>query len=305
MIKRLGVGLVNSEMVSAMGLTLGQEKTLSYLMTHPKEKPLSVQIFGSEPAVMARAAQTVEEMGADMVDINMGCPVKKVIKTGAGASLLRDPKRVAHIVTAVRLACKGPLTVKIRVGWAPNQPDACDIAKVVEDCGADALTVHGRFAVHGYAEPADWTWIRKVKALVKIPVIGNGDVFQPVHALQMREHTGCDAVMIGRGAVGNPWIFRQILCMEQGLPIRKPKLSERRSHILEHFRLLIDHVGEQRASLSMRGLLLWYTKGLPHSSRFRGSINKIRDLDSLLHVMDSYFSKLESVQENQVCLGTG
>jgi tRNA-dihydrouridine synthase B len=176
---------------------------------------------------------------------------------------------------------------------------------VVEDCGADAVTVHARFASQGYARPADWHWIKEVKASVKIPVIGNGDVFKPVHACQMKALSGCDGIMIGRGAVGNPWIFRQILEMKQGLPLKEPNLSERRRHILEHFRLLADHVGEHRASLSMRGLLLWYTKGLPHSSRFRGSINEVRDLDSLLMVMDSYFSRLEPLEEAKVSRGAG
>jgi nifR3 family TIM-barrel protein len=242
---------------------------------------------------MAMAAQIVVDSGADLVDINMGCPVKKVAKTGAGASLLRDRKRVADIVSAVRLACPVPLTVKIRAGWSPENPVACEVARVIEDCGADAVTVHPRFATQGYSVPADWTLIRRVKEQLKIPVIGNGDIFEPAHALKMRQETGCDGVMIGRGAIGNPWIFKQILHSDLGLPIPKPDLSDRRSFIMEHFQALSDLMGEHRAARTMRGLLLRYTKGLPHSSRFRGSINKIKDLDSLLSTMDGYFSTLE------------
>jgi len=293
MVKKLGAGLVTSEMVSAMGLTTGKKKTLDYLKNHPHEKPLAVQIFGSSSQAMAMAAQIAVDAGANLVDINMGCPVKKVAKTGAGAALLRDRKRVADIVSAVRLACRVPLTVKIRAGWSPENPVACEIARVIEDCGADAVTVHPRFATQGYSVPADWTFIGRVKEQLKIPVIGNGDIFEPAHAFKMRQDTGCDGVMIGRGAIGNPWIFKQILHSDLGLPIPKPDLSDRRSFIMEHFQALSDLMGEHRAARTMRGLLLRYTKGLPHSSRFRGNINKIKDLDSLISTMDGYFSILE------------
>jgi nifR3 family TIM-barrel protein len=293
MVKKLGAGLVTSEMVSAMGLTTGHKKTRDYLKNHPSEKPLAVQIFGSSARIMASAAQVAVDAGANLVDINMGCPVKKVVKTGAGAALLRDRKRVAEIVSSVRLACPVPLTVKIRAGWSPENPVACDIARVIEDCGADAVTVHSRFATQGYSVPADWTFIGRVKEHLKIPVIGNGDIFEPSHALKMRQETGCDGVMIGRGAIANPWIFKQILRLDLGLPISKPDLSERRSFIMVYFQALSDLMGQQRAARSMRGLLLRYTKGLPHSSRFRGSINKIKDLDSLVSTLDDYFSILE------------
>lgn len=292
MVKSLGAGLVTTEMVSAMGLVKGDKKTSDYLKTHASEKPLAVQIFGSRPQIMARAAQIVVEAGASLVDINMGCPVRKVTKTGAGASLLREPKRVAEIVLAVRLACPLPLTVKIRTGWSPEEPVACEIARVIEDCGADAISIHPRFATHGYSVRADWRLIGKVKAEVKIPVIGNGDIFEPPHALKMKNQTGCDGVMIGRKAVGNPWIFKQILCLEQGLPVPEPDLTERKGLIMEHYHRLSDSMGEHRAALAMRGLLLRYTKGLSHSSRFRGTITQIKDLESMVSAMDKYFSTL-------------
>ncbi len=289
-VKKMGAALVTSEMVSAMGIATGQKKSLEYLKSHPQEKPLAVQIFGFRPDIMASASQIVVEAGANLVDINMGCPVKKVVKTGAGASLLRNPKKVEEIVSAVRHACSVPLTVKIRAGWSPDEPVACEIARLIEDCGADAITIHPRFASDGFSGKADWTLIGKVKRRVKIPVIGNGDVIKPSNALTMKSQTGCDGVMIGREAMGNPWIFKQILCMEKGLPIHEPDLSERRSLILEHYHLLSRYIGERRAALSMRKLLLRYTKGLPNSSHFRGSINQIRDLESLIVTMDSYFT---------------
>jgi nifR3 family TIM-barrel protein len=223
----------------------------------------------------------------------MGCPVKKVVKTGAGASLLRDQRRVSEIVSAVRRVCPIPLTVKIRAGWSPEAPVACELARVVEDCGVDAITVHPRFATQSYSVCADWRLIGQVKDRVKIPVIGNGDIFEPTQALQMMRQTGCDGVMVGRGAIGNPWIFKQILQLAQGLPIHRPDLHERRSLLIEHYHLLSDAMGGKRAALAMRGLLLWYTKGLPHSSRFRGSITRVKDLESLVTTMDNYFSTLK------------
>lgn len=293
MVKRLGAGLVTTEMVSAVGITLGKEKTLGYLRSHPSEQPLAVQIFGSRPDVMAEAARVVIDAGAGLVDINMGCPVKKVTKTGAGAALLRDLKRIEEIVTRVRLACRVPLTVKIRTGWSPGAPVALEAAHIIEDCGADAVTIHPRFATQGFSASADWNVIGEVKAGLKIPVIGNGDVTKPSLALEMKEETGCDGVMIGRGAVGNPWIFKQILFLARGLPAPEPTLSERKVLIMEHFRMLSESMGEYHAARAMRGLLLWYTRGLPHSSRFRGQITRIGDLDSLVSTLNNYFSQIE------------
>jgi nifR3 family TIM-barrel protein len=293
MVKKMGAGLVFTEMVSAMGLALKADKTRRYLKSDPYEKPLAVQIFGSRPDVMARAADMAQEAGADIIDINMGCPVKKVVKTGAGAALLKDPKRVEEIVSSVRLACSVPLTVKIRAGWSPDNFVACEIARIIEGAGADAVTIHPRFTTQGYSGMADWTLISRVKEKVKIPVIGNGDIINPSDSLKMRNQTGCDGVMIGRAAVRNPWIFRQILQMENGLPVEEPDIKERRSIIMEHFGLLSDSMNEHRAALCMRGLLLRYTKGLPMSSRFRDKFTGIKDLKSLVSTMDTYFTMLE------------
>ena len=292
-VKKLGAGLVTTEMISAEGLIRGQKTTLSYLKSHPDERPLSVQIFGSKPEIMARAAGIVVKAGANIVDINMGCPVKKITKTGAGGALLSSPQKVKEIVTAVRRSCQVPLTVKIRAGWSTDKSVAVETARLIEDCGADAVTIHPRFVRQGFSGKADWNIIADVKEQLKIPVIGNGDVLDPSLALRMKGQTGCDGVMIGRGAIGNPWIFEQILDREGGRVIRQPGLHERRTLIMEHFRLLSVSIGEYKAAKTMRGLLLWYTKGLPHSSSFRGLITRIKDWNTLISALDQYFSTLE------------
>jgi len=296
--KRLGAGLVVTEMVSAVGLSRNHEKTLRYLESDPEEKPLSVQIFGADPQIMAMAAETAIEKGADMVDINMGCPARKVIKNGSGGGLLRNPAAVQKMVTAVRKACTVPLTVKMRAGWSAGEANFSEIAAIIADCGADAVTVHPRFVKQGFSGHADWRIIKEIKENLSIPVIGNGDVFKPELALQMRKQTGCDGVMVGRGALGNPWIFKQILDLEKGLEARPPELSERKEVILSHFTHLSQIIGDDRASKLMRGQLLWYTKGLPHSSRFRGAFTGIRDIHTMMATLDRYFDTLMENQEN-------
>ncbi|MCP4681179.1 MAG: tRNA dihydrouridine synthase DusB [Desulfobacterales bacterium] len=291
-VKRLGAGLVTTEMISAMGLALGKPKTLQYLESHPDEGPLSVQIFGSKPGAMASATEIAVEAGADIIDINMGCPAKKVVKTGAGGALLRGPQRIKEIISAVRKACPVPLTIKIRTGWSPSNSDTEGIALLAEDNGVDAITVHPRYVTQGFSGHADWDIISKVKARLKIPVIGNGDVLNPSLAIMMKEQTGCDGVMIGRSAVGNPWIFKQTLELEQGRTVSRPTITERRELILEHFRLLSRLIGEGRAAKKMRGMLLSYTKGLPHSRRFRGTFTGVNDIDTLSSALDLYFSSL-------------
>lgn len=293
-VKKQGAGLVTTEMISAMGLVLGHKKTYDYLKSHPDEKPLAVQIFGSRPGVMAEAAEIVVEAGADIVDINMGCPAKKVVKTGAGGALLRVPQEIKKIVLAVRRACPVPLTVKVRAGWSAGQPVSYEIARLIEDCGADAITIHPRFVTHGFSRHADWMIIARIKEQLKIPVIGNGDVLNPFHAFEMKRQTRCDGVMIARGAVGNPWIFRQILDLDKGLSFHEPCLHERKTLIMEHFQLLSGAMGEIRAAKTMRGLLLRYTKGLPHSRHFRGTFTNIKDIKMLISALDDFFSDPET-----------
>ena len=292
-VKRLGAGLVCSEMISAMGLFLGAKKTFRYLESRPDEKPLAVQIFGTRSDAMAAAAEIAVQSGADIIDINMGCPAKKVIKTGAGGALLRDVDKVRAIVTAVRRVCTVPLTVKIRSGWSPESTVAEQIGLLVEDCGADAVTIHPRFVTQGFSGQADWNVIAQVKSRLRIPVIGNGDVLSPHLAQKIKSQTGCDGVMIGRAAVKNPWIFKQILEIEKGLDHYGPTLFERRAIILEYFDLLCRIRGENSAARHMRGVLIAMTRGLPQSKSFRAKFACISGLDTLIEAIDSYFFSLE------------
>ena len=205
-----GCALAYTEMISSNGLVRKTEKTYEYLKTSAEDRPLGVQIFGADPEIMAEAARIVADSGVDLIDINMGCPVKKVIKAGAGVILMKDPDLVARMIEAVKKAVKIPVTVKIRSGWNRSSINAVEIAQIAEDCGADAITVHPRTADQGYSGHADWKIIANVKKAVKIPVIGNGDIRQPQDAVRMLAETACDAVMVGRGALGNPWIFKGI-----------------------------------------------------------------------------------------------
>jgi len=291
-IKKMGAGLVITEMISAVGLSRGQTKTHAYLESHPDEKPVAAQLFGSEPDAMALSAEIVSEKGLDIVDVNMGCPVKKVIKTGSGAALMRDPTKVAKILSAVRKRSPLPLTVKIRAGWSPEEANALEIARIIEDSGADGITIHPRFASQGYSGNADWTLIAKIKKEVKIPVIGNGDVTTPSLALKMRSETNCDGVMIGRAALTNPWIFKQIVDMENKGRFDVPNLDERYQLIMDHYSLLIQYFRETRATLIMKGLLLLYAKNLPNKKLLRGLIPEINEKEKCIFIINKYFGNI-------------
>ena len=288
-VKKMGAGLVITEMISAVGLSRGQAKTHAYLDSHPAERPVAAQLFASEPDVMATSARIVAEKGMDIIDINMGCPVKKVIKTGSGAVLMRNPKKVAKIISAVRQSTSLPLTVKIRAGWSPEEANALEIARIIEDSGADGISIHPRFASQGFSGKADWTLIARIKKALKIPVIGNGDIIKPSLALKMRSETSCDGVMIGRAALTNPWIFKQALDLEAKGIYTMPGLDDRHHIIMEHYSLLIKYLGENKATNIMRGLLLLYTKRLPSRRFLKGFISQIDGRDKLVSIVNEYF----------------
>jgi len=298
-VKKMGAGLVITEMISAVGLSHGQAKTHAYLGSHPAERPVAAQLFGSEPDVMAASARIVAEKGMDIIDINMGCPVKKVIKTGSGAVLMRNPRKAAKIISAVRQSTSLPLTVKIRAGWSPEDANALKIARIIEDSGADGIFIHPRFASQGFSGKADWTLIARIKKVLKIPVIGNGDIIEPSLALKMRSETNCDGVMIGRAALTNPWIFKQILEMEEKGGFNNPDLDDRHHIIMEHYSLLIKYLGENKATNVMRGLLLLYTKRLPSRRFLKGFISEIDGREKLVSTVNEYFGYIREGMDSE------
>jgi nifR3 family TIM-barrel protein len=292
-----GCSLAYTEMISSNGLVRKTAKTYEYLKTCADDRPLGAQIFGADPRIMAQAARIVAQSGVDLIDINMGCPVKKVIKAGAGAVLMKDSDNAARIVDAVKKSVKIPVTVKIRSGWTRGSINAVEIARIVEDCGADAITVHARTADQGYSGHADWKIIASVKKAVKIPVIGNGDIRQPQDAVRMLQETSCDAVMVGRGALGNPWIFRGIVWALCGQTIDYlPSLSQRREMIENHWRMEAGSFGEKLAGKSFRKHILWYTKGLDNSHHFRERAGKLKDEESIFYELNEYFRSLEEAK---------
>jgi tRNA-dihydrouridine synthase B len=290
--KASGCGLVCSEMISANGLVHRSSKTHELLESRIEEKPLSVQIFGSDPYIMAEAASMVEDSGADILDINLGCAVKKVLKTGSGAALMKAPDKAEKIFLAVRKAVSIPLTVKMRAGWDTSGKEAFATAKVAEAGGVDGITVHPRLATQGFGGNADWSLITAVKSSVSIPVIGNGDIVTPEDVLAMKKETGCDAVMIGRAAIGNPWLFSQVTSLMNGKESVFPDLSERFDAMTKYLNISIECFGEKRACRMMRSHLGWFIKGLRYSSRFRESIKGISTEKEALSLIGEYKSFL-------------
>jgi len=296
--RRCGCRLAFTEMVSVNGLVRGSEKTCRYLDSDGNDRPLGVQIFGSDPALMAEGTRIVTDRGADLIDINMGCPVKKVVRAGAGAALLRDPEKAGMIIRAVRRATTLPLTVKIRSGWRPSEITAPIIARIAEDEGASALVIHPRTADQGFSGTADWEIIRTVKKALHIPVVGNGDIRSSGDARKMMQITGCDAVMIGRAALGNPWIFRYIGEMEGGggAGVKCPSVSlkDREQVIRDHLEMETNYSGERGAVQSFRKHLLWYTKGLRGSAPFRQKIGGFSEREPMLSALMAYFEEVNN-----------
>lgn len=291
-VEKFEPGLVCTEMVSAKALYYGDEKTKMLLNTNGEKRPISMQIFGSDPEVMGYAARYVSEI-ADILDINMGCPAPKVVKNGDGSNLLLDLNKVEEIIKAVVTNSKIPVTLKFRKGWDNEHIVACEVAKIAEKGGVSAITIHGRTRDEFYSGKADLEIIKQVKNSVNIPVIGNGDIIDEESAKYMFEYTGVDGIMIGRGAMGNPWIFRQIqYYLETGEKLPKPTLKEKYEILKEHIELAIKEKGEKVAINEMRKHIACYTKNLKDASAFRNEINHIDNKEELLQKMQEYFSYL-------------
>ena len=288
--RQQGAGLVCMEMVSAKAIYYNNKNTEELLEVHPEELPVSLQLFGSDPEIVADMAARIQERPYAILDFNMGCPVPKVVNNGEGSALMKNPKLVEQILTALVRAVKKPVTVKIRKGFDDSCINAVEIAKIAESCGVAAIAVHGRTRAQYYSGDADWNIIRQVKEAVRIPVIGNGDVTGPESALAMLEETGCDGVMVGRAAQGNPWIFREIThYLETGEKLPRPDNVEKKAMVLRHAELLQETKGEYTAVREMRKHLAWYTAGMPHSARFRGMINSLETMKALIEGVEEIF----------------
>lgn len=280
--KEQGAGLLCMEMISAKALQYKNKNTKALLSIHPQEYPVSLQLFGSDADIISRMAQEIEELPFQILDINMGCPVPKVVKNGEGSALMNQPKLVYEIVSKTVKAINKPVTVKIRKGFDENHVNAVEIARIIEEAGASAVAVHGRTREQYYSGKADWDIIRQVKEAVSIPVIGNGDVVSAESALALRTQTGCDGVMIGRGAQGNPWIFSDIIQYEKtGYHPPRPDHTAIRDMMLRHAKMQMECKGDYLGIREMRKHVAWYTKGLKGAAKLRDDINKVETYEEL------------------------
>lgn len=287
--KELGCGLLYTEMINAKTLCYDDKNTKKMLNILDEEHPVAVQIFGSEPEFMGKAAQILNDYPNEILDINMGCPAPKVVKNGDGSALMRNPKLAGQVLDQVVKNSKKPVTLKIRKGWDDNSVNALEIAKIAEDCGICAITIHGRTREQYYSGQADWDIIGEVKSQISIPVIGNGDVTSVEDAIRIKDHTGCDAIMIGRGAQGNPWIFKRIdHYMKTGQLLDPPSKDEKIDIAIKHMDLAIKEHGEYVAVREMRKHIGWYLKGMKHSARFRDQINHMVTAKEVIDTLNQY-----------------
>ena len=287
--KEMGCGLVYSEMVSAKGILYDNKNTTELLEIDSKERPVAVQLFGSDPEILGAMAKKIEQYPIDIIDVNMGCPAPKIVKNGEGSCLMKTPELVGRIVKSLVESQSKPVTIKFRKGFDDDHVNAVEIAKIAEANGASAVAVHGRTREQYYSGKADWDIIKQVKEAVNIPVIGNGDVFTPQDAKNLLEYTGCDAIMVGRGAQGNPWIFKRILhYLQTGELLPEPTAEERVEKALRHAQMLIDYKGEYIGVREMRKHMAWYMKGMPGAAELRGKLNYAENRAELEALLRGY-----------------
>lgn len=286
--KEQGAGLVYSEMISAKGIMYNSQNTKKLLQSDQKERPISVQLFGSDPEILAQQAKSLKDTHIDIIDINMGCPAPKIVRNGEGSALMKNPELIGRIVYSVKNATDKPLSVKIRKGFDNDNINAVEVAKIAEKNGADLIAVHPRTTKQYYQGKADWNIIKDVKDAVNIPVVGSGDITTPLLAKEMLDLTNCDGIMIGRGAEGDPWIFKRVLAyLNDGILLPEPTVEERINMAIRHFNMLIDYKGEYTALNEIRKHLGWYIKGINGAAKIRHQLNILPTKDEIISLLNT------------------